>query len=54
MQYPVLTVPNFKLPMILQTDASDVGIGATLHIKTKGGGVEVGSMSKPEVFVSRK
>ena len=26
LQYPVLTVPNFKLPMILHTDASDVGV----------------------------
>ena len=37
LQYPVLTVPNFKLPMILHTDASDVGVGATLSQKDKGG-----------------
>ena len=33
LQYPVLTVPNFKLPMILHTDASDVGIVVTLSQK---------------------
>ena len=37
LQYPVLTVPNFKLPMILHTDASDVGVGATLSQKDEGG-----------------
>ena len=36
LQYPVLTVPNFKLPMILHTDASDVGVGATLSQKDEG------------------
>ena len=30
LQYPLLTVPNFKLPMIPHTDASDVGVFATL------------------------
>ena len=33
LQYPVLTVPNFVLPIILHTDASDVGVGATLSPK---------------------
>ena len=37
LQYPVLTVHNFKLPMILHTDASDVGVGATLSQKDEGG-----------------
>ena len=36
LQYTVLTLPNFKLPMILHTDASDVGIGATLSQKDEG------------------
>ena len=36
LQYPVLTVPNFKLPMILHTDASDVVVGATLSQKDEG------------------
>ena len=36
LQCPVLTVPNFKLPMILHTDASDVGVGATLSQKDEG------------------
>ena len=34
---PVFTVPNFKLPMILHTDASDVGICATLSQKYEEG-----------------
>ena len=34
---PVLTVPNFKLPMILHTDASDVGVVATLSQKEECG-----------------
>ena len=50
----MLTVPNFKLPVILQTDASDVGVGATLSQKDEGWGAKVGSMSKSEVVVSRK
>ena len=50
--YPVLTVPNFKLPMILHTDASDVGVGATLSRKVRG--AKVSSMSKSEIVVSRK
>ena len=33
LQYPVLTVPNFKLPLIMYTDASDVGVGAPLSQK---------------------
>ena len=39
--------------MILHTDASDVGTGATLLQKDEGG-VEVGSMSKSEVVVGRE
>ena len=52
LQYHMLTVPNFKLPMILHTDASDVGVGATLSQKDAGGGANVGSMSKSDVVVS--
>ena len=37
LQYPVLTVPNFVLPIILHTDASDVGVGATLSPKDECG-----------------
>ena len=37
LQYPVLTVPNFKLPVILHTDASDVWVGPTLSQKDEGG-----------------
>ena len=51
LQYPVLTVPNFKLPMILHTDASDVGVGATLS-QSDEGGVKVCGMSKSKVVVS--
>ena len=36
LQYPVFTVPNFKLPMILHTDASNVGVGATLSQNDEG------------------
>ena len=35
LQYLVLTVPNFNLPMILHTDALDVGVGATLSQEDK-------------------
>ena len=38
LQYPVLTVQNFKLPMILHTYASDVVVGATLSQKDEGWG----------------
>ena len=51
LRYPVLTVPNFKLPMILHTDASDVGVGATLSQKDNGG-AKVGGMSKSEIIIS--
>ena len=54
LQYPVLTVPNFKLPMILHTDASDVGVGATLSQKDEGGGAKIGGLSKSEVVISGK
>ena len=37
LQYPVLTVPNFKLPMILHTDASDVELGLRCHRRMSGG-----------------
>ena len=33
LKYPILTVPNFKKTMVLHTDASDVGLGATLYQK---------------------
>ena len=43
LQYPVLTVPNFKLPMILHTDALDVWLGLRcrrrMRVSTKVGGV---------------
>ena len=51
LQYPVLTVPNFKLPMILHTDASDVGVWATLSQKDEGG-AKIGGLSKSEVVIS--
>ena len=51
LQYPVFTVPNFKLPMILHTDASDVGVGATLSQKDEGG-ANVSGLSKSEVVFS--
>ena len=47
----MLTVPNFKLPMILHTDASDVGVWATLSQKDEGG-AKIGGLSKSEVVIS--
>ena len=38
--------------MILHTDASDVGVGATLSQKDEGGGAKVGGMSKSEIIIS--
>ena len=29
-QAPVLVVPNYQLPFVIETDACDVGIGAVL------------------------
>ena len=38
LQYPVLTVPNFKLPMILHTDFAHgcVGCGSWSYVVTEG------------------
>ena len=52
LQYPVLTVPNFKLPMILHTDASDVGVGVTLSQKDEVWGAKIGGLSKSEDVIS--
>ena len=41
LKYPVLTVPNFKRPMILHTDASEVGIGATLSQRCEDGNLQL-------------
>ena len=48
----MLTVPNFKLPMILHTDASDVGVVATLSQNDEWGGAKVGGLSKSDVVLS--
>ena len=37
--------------MILHTDASDVGVGATLSQKDEGG-AKIGGMSKSEIVIS--
>ena len=37
LKYPALTVPDFKRPMILHTDASDVCVDATLSLNEDDG-----------------
>lgn len=44
---PVLQAPNFNKPFVLQTDASEVGIGAVLSQLQDG-------MEHPVMFSSRK
>ena len=41
LQYPVLRIPDFTQPMILHTDASDVGLGATLSQKGEEGNMHL-------------
>jgi len=43
---PVLAFPDFELPFVLTTDASSVGLGATLHQKVNG-------KLRPIAFASR-
>ena len=44
---PLLFTPNFSLPFILQTDASDRGLGAVLTQQVKG-------VDRPVLYISRK
>ena len=44
---PLLFTPNFSLPFILQTDASDRGLGAVLTQQVEG-------VDRPMLYISRK
>ena len=44
---PLLFTPNFSLPFILQTDASDRGLGAVLTQQVEG-------VDRPVLYISRK
>ncbi len=44
---PLLHSPDFSLPFLLQTDASDRGLGAVLT-------QEIGAEERPVLYISRK
>ncbi len=44
---PLLHSPDFSLPFLLQTDASDRGLGAVLT-------QEIGGEERPVLYISRK
>lgn len=51
---PILTCPNFELPFVVQTDASDYGIGCVLSQEQDGQEKVIAYLSRSLTNVERK
>jgi hypothetical protein len=54
LKYPVLIPPNYKKPMLLHTDASEVGVGATLSQEDEEGKVRLIACRSKKLSPSEK